>query len=137
MNWQHIALGANGLIAYCFHSLKRDCDPAEAPECWKRICRAFEPVKRMIPVLLSVEPVPSVTGASETMPVRTWAKDGALYVLAVNVLDRDQRASLAFAEGPWRIAATEVGLARTAAVANGRLELELPPIGVVLLKLER
>ena len=45
MNWQHIALGANGLIAYCFHSLKRDCDPAEAPECWKRICRAFEPVK--------------------------------------------------------------------------------------------
>lgn len=136
MNWQHIALGANGLIAYCFHSLKRDCDPAEAPECWSRICRAFEPVKRMIPVLLSVEPTPSVTGAPETMPVRTWMKDGALYVLAVNILDRDQRASLALAEGSWKVTATEVGLARTAAVSNGRLELELPPIGVALLRIQ-
>ena len=137
MNWQHIALGANGLVAYNFHSLKRDCDPKDAPEFWGRICRAFEPVRKMIPVMLSVDPAPGIDNAPEMMPVRTWMKDGELYVLAVNPLAEIQAAKLFVGGGDWTLAGVEVGAAEKAEVAGNRIDLTLAPTGFAMLRLRR
>ena len=135
MNWQHIALGANGLVGYNFHSLERDCDPKLAPEYWRRICRAFEPVRKMIPILLSVEPAPAVRNVPKMMPVRTWMKDDELYVLAVNPLPETQTAQLLLGVGKWMLCGIEVGAAEHVEVTGDRIGLTLPPIGFVMLRL--
>ena len=136
MNWQHIALGANGLIAYNFHSLKRDCDPRLAPEYWRRIRGTFEPIKRLFPVLLSVEPAPAVDNAPEMMSVRTWVKDGKLYVLAVNPLREGMSASLSVSGGNWSFAGVMAGAVKKAAVDGRRIDLELDPVGFAMLRLD-
>lgn len=135
MNWQHIALGANGLIAYNFHSLKRDCDPKLAPEYWRRIRGAFEPVKRLFSVLLSVEPAPAVGNAPKMMSVRTWMKDGYLYVLAVNPLREGMSASLSIAGGNWSFDGVAAGAAEKIGVHGRRIDLKLAPVGFVMLRL--
>ena len=138
MNWQHIAHGANGLVSYCFHGLFRDAKAEERAELWERVCRANEPVKRMIPVLLSVESAPAVTGAPETLPTRVWAKDGALYVLAVNVAGEPLAASLEIAGAAgWTVSSVEVGRAERAEVTGTTLALKLGKDAVALLKLVR
>jgi hypothetical protein len=136
MNWQHIALGANGLIAYNFHSLKRDCDPKLAPEYWRRIRGAFEPIKRLFPVLLSVEPAPAVDNAPEMMSVRTWVKDSHLYVLAVNPLQEGMSATLSVADGDWSFADVVAGSAEKIAVDGRKIDLKLAPVGFVMLRLK-
>ena len=134
MNWQHIALGANGLISYCFHALFRDVKPEEFDNYWKPICNAAADVKRLSPVLLSVDDAPAVTGAPEMMPVRTWMKDGSLYVLAVNARDAAVSARLKISRGAWKAGACEVGVAGTMA-APDCLALDLPPLGLSFMRL--
>ena len=135
MNWQHIALGANGLISYCYHALWRDVKPEEFDSYWRPICNAAADVKRMIPVLLSVDDSPSVEGAPEMVPVRTWMHGGDLYVLAVNARSEAQPVSLAISSGSWAAAVCEVGVEGRMASPN-RLAIELPPLGVSLMHLK-
>ena len=134
MNWQHIALGANGLIAYCYHALYRHVKPEDFDTYWKPICNAAAEVKRMIPVLLSVDDAPSVSGAPEMAPVRTWMSGGDLFVLAVNAMDKALKAELKIASGKWEAAKCEVGTEGRMA-APDVLDLDLPPIGVSLMHL--
>jgi hypothetical protein len=134
MNWQHIALGANGLISYCYHALWRDVKPEAFDQYWKPICNAAADVKRMMPVLLSVDDAPAVSGAPEMVPVRTWMSGGELYVLAVNAMDKAQKAELKIASGKWEAAKCEVGTEGRMA-APDVLELDLPPIGVSFMRL--
>ena len=136
MNWQHIAAGANGLIAYCFHALFRaECTPEARETYWGRICRAFKPVQDAIPVLLSVEPAPTVTGVPATMATRVWAKDGAVYILAVNLENTRQEAALHLSSGHWRVAGTCAGQAARAEANGGTCHLALPPLGYAFIRL--
>ena len=135
MNWQHIAHGANGLVAYCFHSLFRDCPASDREMFWGRICRANEPVKRMVPVLLSVDPAPAVSGAPALMPTRVWRKDGEVYVLVVNAAAEKLSAALALSEGAWRVAGVEVGSAVRAEAQGRVLNVELAPAGYAMIRL--
>ena len=134
MNWQHIALGANGLISYCYHSLYKHVKPEEFDTYWKPICNAAAEVKKMIPVLLSVEDAPAAQGAPEMVPVRTWMKDGELYVLAVNARNEAQTANLAISRGVWAVAGCEIGVAGRLSAPN-LLVIELPPLGVSFMRL--
>ena len=134
MNWQHIALGANGLISYCYHALWRDVKPAEFDQYWLPICRAAAEVKKMTPVLLSVEDAPAIQGAPEMVPVRTWMKTGALYVLAVNARNNVQTANLVLSRGAWKVAGCEIGVEGRMASSNS-LVVELPPLGVSFMRL--
>jgi hypothetical protein len=134
MNWQHIALGANGLISYCYHALYRDVKPENFDNYWKPICNAAAEVKKMMPVLLSVEEAPAAQGAPEMVPVRTWMKDGELYVLAVNARNEVQTANLALSRGAWAVAGCEIGVAGRLS-APDRLIIELPPLGVSFMRL--
>ena len=102
MSWQFIAAGANGLIYYGFSTImpkkRKDGTPFSFDKAWADICAVAEEVKRYIPVLLSVEKAPSVTGAPEAWGLRVWRKDGETWLLAVNAQDAADTAELTLSE---------------------------------------
>ena len=69
------------------------------------------------------------------MPVRVWALDGDVYVLAVNPLNERQDAALAISEGKWKAVSCEVGEAGRMDGSGKCLEVSLPPIGVSFMRL--
>ena len=102
MAWQFIAAGANGLIFYGFSTIqvpkRKDGTPFSFDKAWADICTVAEEVKQYIPVLLSVEDAPSVTGAPESWGLRVWRKDGETWLLAVNAQDTTASAELTLSE---------------------------------------
>ena len=110
MSWQCIAEGANGLIYYSFAALQKGTHGMKFEDAWADVCKVAGEVRRYIPVLLSVEPAPTVSGISEEWSVRVWRKDGETWLLAVNAQDEPDTATLALSEdfmeiraefGPW------------------------------------
>ena len=102
MSWQYIAAGANGLIYYGFSTImpkkRKDGTPFSFDKAWADICIVAEEVKRYIPVLLSVDEPPSVTGAPESWGLRVWRKDGETWILVVNAQDTAASAELTLSE---------------------------------------
>ena len=98
MAWQFIAAGSNGLIFYGFSTIqvpkRKDGTPFSFDKAWADICTVAEEVKQYIPVLLSVEDAPSVTGAPSAWGLRVWRKDGETWLLAVNAQDTAASAEL-------------------------------------------
>ena len=88
MFWLCIANGANGLIPYSYYDLKKPANGVPFEEAWAEVCEAGEMVKKQIPVLLSVEPAPTVSVNAEKIDTRTWHYNGADYVLVVNGNDK-------------------------------------------------
>ena len=108
MSWQCIAAGANGLIYYTYGTLHRPKNKTPFEKAWADVCAAAGEVRRYIPVMLSVEEPPSVSGVPDTWGVRVWRKDGNVYLLVVNAQDREAAAELTFSEDFSKIA-TEFG----------------------------
>ena len=102
MSWQFIAAGANGLIYYGFSTImpqkRKDGTPFSFDKAWADICVVAEEVRQYIPVLLSVEDAPSVTGAPEPWGLRVWRKNGDVWLLAVNAQDEPSEAELTLSE---------------------------------------
>ncbi len=102
MAWQFIAAGANGLIFYGFSTIqvpkRKDGTPFSFDKAWADICTVAEEVKQYIPVLLSVEDAPSVTGAPSAWGLRVWRKDGETWLLAVNAQDTAASVELTLSE---------------------------------------
>ena len=84
MAWQFIAEGANGLIFYSYSSWEKMKWRTPPEEMWKRVCRVGEEVKARIPIFLSEETAPAVELLTKDASVRTWRKDGTVWLLAVN-----------------------------------------------------
>ncbi len=82
MSWQCVANGANGLIYWCYRLLYRK--DKFLVDRWADICAAAASVKPYIPVILSDEDPPAVTGANEDMSVRAWRYQGKVYLAVVN-----------------------------------------------------
>ena len=99
MSWQCIAAGANGLIYYTYGTLSRPTNKTPFEKAWADVCVAAEEVRRYIPVMLSVEEPPAVSGAPDAWGVRVWRKDGNVYLLVVNAQDRADVAELSLSEG--------------------------------------
>ena len=101
MFWQAIASGANGLILYSFSAIqygkRKDGTPLDFESQWKPICEAGEEIKRFIPVFES-DPGPVATGAPEVWGVRTWRKDGEIWLLLVNAQDKADEAEVTLSE---------------------------------------
>ena len=51
---------------------------------WADICAAAASVKPYIPVILSDEEAPKMTGATEDLSVRAWRYQGDVYLAVVN-----------------------------------------------------
>ena len=84
MAWQFIAEGANGLIFYSYSSWDKMKWRTPPEEMWGHVCRIGVEVKKMFPVFLSDEIAPSITLITKDASVRTWCKDGEVWLLAVN-----------------------------------------------------
>ncbi len=98
MSWQCIAAGANGLIYYTYGTLHRKTNKTPFEKAWADVCAAAGEVKRYIPVLLSVEPAPAVSGIPSKWDVRVWRKDGETFLLAVNSQEASATAELELSE---------------------------------------
>ena len=82
MSWQCVANGANGLVYWCYRLLYQK--GKFLVDRWADICAAAASVKPYIPVILSDEDPPQVTGATEDLSVRAWRYQGAVYLAVVN-----------------------------------------------------
>ena len=82
MSWQCVANGANGLVYWCYRLLYQK--GKFLVERWADICAAAASVKPYIPVILSDEEPPRVTGATEDLSVRAWRYQGNVYLAVVN-----------------------------------------------------
>lgn len=82
MTWQCVANGANGLVYWCYRLLYQK--GKFLVDRWADICAAAASVKPYIPVILSDEEPPQVTGATEDLSVRAWRYQGVVYLAIVN-----------------------------------------------------
>ncbi len=87
MAWQAIIHGANGLVFYSFYDLKRGGDFDNE---WEQVKRMATQIKRLSPVILSVEKAPDVSSGNEAIHCLAKSYGGKLYVFAVNVSNRPQ-----------------------------------------------
>lgn len=119
MTWQHIALGANGIIGYSYHDIGRCAkeNPEEAARRWSVITNVVADVAAKIPVMLSADAAPQVSGAPESLLARTWVKDGETWLLLCNI--------------------TRQPLKTTVTVGGRNVPVDLPSIGVSFERLPR
>ncbi len=82
MTWQCVANGANGIVYFAYRLLYKK--GKFMVDRWADICAAAASVKPYIPVILSDEDSPQVTGATEDMSVRAWRYQGDVYLAVVN-----------------------------------------------------
>ena len=82
MSWQCVANGANGLVYWCYRLLYQK--GRFLVDRWADICAAAASVKPYVPVILSDEEPPKVTGATENLSVRAWRYQGDVYLAVVN-----------------------------------------------------
>lgn len=84
MAWQAIAGGANGLLWYSAHHIFK-CSPKEDLEKnWGDLVKVAAEIKSHVEILLSEEIPPEATSSSGDIAVRSFRKDGKLWILAVN-----------------------------------------------------
>ena len=98
MAWQCVASGANGIIFYSFTAIQKQTHGLPFERAWADICKVGEEMRKYLPVLLSVEPAPTVKGAPEEWCVRIWRKGGETWLLVVNAQDKASKAELSFSE---------------------------------------
>ena len=82
MTWQCVANGANGIVYWCYRLLYQK--GKFMVDRWADICAAAASVKPYIPVILSGDEPPKVTGATEDLSVRAWRYQGDVYLAVVN-----------------------------------------------------
>ena len=132
MAWQCVAAGANGLIFYSFFDLFKEPNGVSFDARWADVKKVAEEFAARIPMLLSVDPVPAVTGAPDTMGVRCWKWRDAVYLLAVNTTLEPLQATLTLGE-TFKSAQVEFGSAPK--LDGNRLTVSLAPIEPMLIRL--
>ncbi|MBQ7190619.1 MAG: hypothetical protein IJR99_14520 [Kiritimatiellae bacterium] len=133
MLWQPVAAGANGLIPYSFHDIRRNTQGAEREAIWKIVCETMSEVKAHFQVLLS-KPGPAVSGTPSSLVVRTYAAEDGVWLLACNTSRKALQAKLRIPGGAsGATCSVGTGVSRE---ADGSLRVDLPPLGVALVSLK-
>jgi hypothetical protein len=134
MAWQCIAGGANGLVFYSWFDVwkMKDKDPFE--QRWSEITAMAAEIKRLFPVLLSVEALPSVAvSAPAAVAWRGWRRGPDLYLLVVNSAIEPAEAIITLPSAPTGVTC-EFG-AGSGTLADRRLVLGLGTLEPRLLKI--
>ncbi len=129
MAWQCIAEGANGLIFYAFHVIRRDKDfPFD--EHWPKVQRVAAEIEGMIPVLLSVRPTPTIK-ADPTDGLRWTVRQhrGTTYLITVNDRREALTADLQLPARPASVRIRDVP-ASVSVGSNRKLSVQLDPLGM-------
>ena len=139
MTWQAVAEGANGLVYFRYHQLRETTSEGGGEwlrDAWPQICAAALEVKKYEDVIMSAGDPPGVSGAPEELAVRTWRKDGVPYVLVANTTTNKLSCALAL-DGVRACGATaDFAGASVVRAEDGRLVLDLLPIGYAFVKVE-
>jgi len=131
--WQEIAGGADGFCWFIFRNVYEEWKKGNR-QMFYDLCAAMENVRRLSPVLLSVDEPPTIAGTDDKLTARAFLYKGKAYVVACN-LTWSRRAATLTLSGEWQKPWTEVGA--PAHVKDGsKLQLDLPPIGVSVIRLE-
>jgi hypothetical protein len=133
MAWQCIAEGADGLIFYSWFELRGDEQHPFAQR-WKQVKQVAREIDEMVPVLLSVDPVPEIAmSAPEAVHWTSRAHEGSVYVFLVNNSPEPVSAGVRFPERPRRVA---VDGGSVAVGDDCVLTVEIEPLGVKICRAE-
>jgi len=134
MAWQCIAGGANGLVFYSWFDLWKMKETEPFEQRWAEVTAMAADIRRLFPVLLSVEPVPElkITAPAEVAS-RTWSLDGTLYLLLVNSGTTKVDVGVTLPAAPASVAA-ELGAPVHAQDGNS-LRVAIEPLEPCVLKL--
>ncbi len=137
MAWQCIAGGANGLVFYSWFDLWKmnKVEPFETR--WKDVTTVAAEIKQLVPVLLSIQsaPMPTVSGDTDAIGWRVYAKEKDVYLVAVNA-DRQPASVTAMFPDMFRKATSLLG--NQPPELNGRsISLSFEPMEVKVLRLSR
>ena len=147
MAWQCIAGGANGLVFYSWFDLwrmskdvksgGRALKPEPFEERWKDVTEMATEIKQMMPVLLSVDPTPPPKHVEcpDSIAWRLYAKDGDVYLVAVNSDRSPAEASFVFAT-TFTGAKTVLGQI-PAACSGSQVSLAFAPLEPKIVRLSR
>ena len=134
MSWQMVACGANGLIYYAFHQMRRKCG-ADFPRDWAAVKKVASEIAKHTDIFLA-DPGPAVAcDALETgLCVRSWRRGGETYILAVNATPKPLASDLTV-EGAY--AATELLFGESVSLVGGnRLAASLSPWGISFVRIK-
>ena len=134
MVWQAIANGANGIILYCFGTMRDRMSKAEFEAAWREHCEIGAEVRKLMPILLS-DPAPNATGYPVGVSGRAWSHGGAAYLLVVNETREAKSVSLKMPEA-FRSAKATLDMS-SPKLQGCTLSFSLEPIGATMLRLER
>ena len=134
MFWQAIANGANGIVPYCFGTMRVSMKKAEFSAAWREQCEIGEEIVKFVPILLS-DPAPNATGYPAGVSGRAWLHEGATCLLVVNETREAKSVSLKMTEA-FRSASAMLDPS-SPKLQGGTLSLRLEPIGATMLRLER
>jgi hypothetical protein len=137
MTWQSIAGGANGIIYYALHTMRKaSAIPGDDFEkAWKRVKSAAAEVKKYEPVLLSLETPPEVSGGTDAVAVRTWRHGGYVYLMAVNCTVMQQSATVTVDAKTSK--GVEADFGAMPEIKGGKIDFSFGPLGYVMLKLRQ
>ena len=133
MTWQCITEGADGIVFYSWFDLWKDKARPFAQR-WPEVRRVAEEVKRMIPVLLSVEAAPELK--VDAPPAVHWTvrkRRASVYLFMVNDAPRQAAATVRFATRPRRV--TRQGKNITVG-DDGAFTATFEPLGVNIYRVE-
>lgn len=119
MVWQHIANGANGIISFAFHCLFYPSNRQDWRPRWEITKAVHAEVKKMTPVLLSVDSAPKAKIETGNAVCRTWMKNGKLYLLVCSLSNIPTDVTVSIQSGKWDVQGIEVGT--PASMANPSL----------------
>ena len=133
MTWQQIAAGANAIFFYSYGQMLNNCkNESELIEYFdETTIPVAREVKKMAEILL-LDPGPKVAAKSDRVRVRTWQRGDVAYVLICNT-HPERRMGEVRIEGSWK--QCKVGFGGGVALKDGALSLDMPPLGVAIVKL--
>ena len=133
MTWQSVAAGANGLVYYCFHTMRRVL-PGDAYKAeWNKVLTVSREIVPFFDVFLSVDPHDETSGAPKGVFVRNWNYRGEEWVLVVNGTNRPKEVSLGLGRA---YASGSVAFGEALKAEGSSLSGTLSPLGISFMKLK-
>lgn len=134
MTWQCVAAGANGIVYYCFHTMRRVLSADALRTEWNKVLTVSREFAPFLGVFLSAEAHDALKDAPKGVFVRNWRVGDEEWALAVNGREEPQPVALGLsgAYGSAQLAFGEP----LSLVSENRLVGGLRPRGISFMRLK-
>ena len=134
MFWQAIAAGANGLVPYAFHGMRKNLKGADYDKAMGDVKAVMASVKRREAIILS-DPGPSATTDAAHLLCRTWTTASGETWLLLSNANRAKVTATVKLGASFRAAVPEPGVTATF-TAPAVLSVELAPLASGFVRLQ-